>query len=110
MFRLCIDIATRDMLPEEDINGLNAKVRRILGLRLPWLFDQAILPEALRDFSDCVREDGNDGAHAGTLTAESAEDLLDFTRLLLERIYTEPERIRLAGDRRTSRRESPKER
>ena len=33
MFRLCVDLATREKLPTEDAEGLNAKVRRDLGLR-----------------------------------------------------------------------------
>jgi hypothetical protein len=93
------------MLPEEDVVGLNAKVRRDLGLRLPWLFAKGILPETLRELSICIKEDGNDGAHAGTLKQIDVEDLLDFTTALLERIYTEPERLRLAQERRDSRRE-----
>ena len=105
MFRLTIDLVTRDMLPDEDVEGLNRRVRRNLGLRLPWLFDNGRLPEALREISSCVREDGNDGAHAGTLTRQDAEDLLDFSRILLERIFTEPERLRLAQERRRQRRE-----
>jgi hypothetical protein len=105
MFRLCVDLATRAMLPEEDVVGLNAKVRRDLGLRLPWLFAKGILPETLRELSICIKEDGNDGAHAGTLKQIDVEDLLDFTTALLERIYTEPERLRLAQERRDSRRE-----
>ena len=104
MFRLCIDIVTRGMLPEGDADGLNPRVRRDLGLRLPWMFDHGVLPESLRELSTCVREDGNDGAHAGTLKREDAEDLLDFTSALLERIYTEPERLRLAKARRDKRR------
>ncbi|HDU8492994.1 TPA: DUF4145 domain-containing protein [Aeromonas hydrophila] len=104
MFRLCIDLVTRFFLPEEG-KGLNHRTRRDLGLRLPWLFDNGILPEALRDLSTCVREDGNDGAHQGTLTKDDAIDLLDFTTILLERIYTEPERLRLAQERRRQRRE-----
>lgn len=105
MFRLCIDLVTRGLLPEQEAEGLNARVRRDLGFRLPWLFDSGLLPESLRDLSGCVREDGNDGAHQGTLSKEDAEDLMDFTRILLERIYTEPERIRLAAERRAQRRE-----
>jgi hypothetical protein len=66
MFRLCIDLVTSALLPEEDVQGLNARTRRNLGLRLPWLFDNGRLPEALRELSSCVREDGNDAAHAGT--------------------------------------------
>lgn len=106
MFRLCIDIVTRGMIPEGDADGLNARVRRDLGLRLPWLFNHSILPESLRDLSTCVREDGNDGAHSGTLRREDAEDLLDFTNVLLERIYTEPERLKLAKARRDKRRDT----
>ena len=93
MFRMCVDLATRPMLPQEPVEGLNARTRRDLGLRLQWLFDNGRLPADLRSLSTCIREDGNDGAHAGTLTKEDAEDLLDFTYELLERLYTEPERL-----------------
>jgi Domain of unknown function (DUF4145) len=108
MFRKSIDLATRPMLPQTDVNGLNSKIRRDLGLRLPWLFDQGTLPKDLRELSTCVREDGNDGAHTGALTKEDAVDLLDFTTALLERIYTEPERLKIATTRRQERRK-PKE-
>lgn len=107
MFRLCIDVMTREMLPAVDIAGLNSAVRRNLGLRLLWLFDNGSLPENLRELSACVREDGNDGAHAGTLTIGDAQDLLDFTSVLLERIYTEPTRLQLAKERREKRRANP---
>jgi len=107
MFRMCVDLATRPMLPTGEADGLNAKTRRDLGLRLQWLFQHEYIPAGLRELSTCVREDGNDGAHAGTLTKEDAEDLLDFTRALLERLYTEPERLRLAKQRRKARREVP---
>jgi hypothetical protein len=106
MFRLCIDLCTRSMLPAEDVAGLNSKTRRDLGLRLPWLLDNKFLPEALRELSSCVKDDGNDGAHEGTLREPDAGDLLDFTHALLERIYTEPKRIELAKERRAARRES----
>ncbi len=95
------------MLPQDDTNGLNRRIRRSLGLRLPWLFDQNILPEALRELSVCIKDDGNDGAHEGTLSEEDAEDILDFAYVMLERIYTEPKRIELAKERRSNRRERP---
>jgi hypothetical protein len=60
VFRLCIDLATKAMLPKTDDSGLNSKVRRNLGLRLPWLFDQGLLPEAPRELS-CIKDAGNDG-------------------------------------------------
>ncbi|MDR9498840.1 MAG: DUF4145 domain-containing protein [Hydrogenovibrio sp.] len=103
MFRLCLDLATQSLLPE-NAEGLNSKVRRNLGLRLPWLFDQEILPEALRELSACIKDDGNDGAHEGVLGEEDAADILDFTFILLERLYTEPKRLELAAQRRIARR------
>jgi len=104
MFRLCIDKATEKLLPETDENGLTAHIRRTLALRLKWLFEHNILSKSLEGLSSCIREDGNDGAHQGTLTLLEAEDLIDFTTILLERLYTEPKRIELAADRRAERR------
>ncbi len=104
MFRVCVDIATRNMLPEGDVEGLTSKTRRDLGLRLPWLFQHGPLAADLRDLSQCIREDGNDGVHTGTLTLADAEDLRDFTRSLLKRLYTEPERLKVAAARRDERR------
>ena len=104
MFRLCIDLATKSKLPEGDVNGLNANIRRNLGLRLPWLFDNNLLPNDLRELSSCVRDDGNDGAHVGSLSEDDADDILDFTCAILERIYTEPERLKIAKSRRDARR------
>ncbi|WP_447962591.1 DUF4145 domain-containing protein [Nitrospira sp. Ecomares 2.1] len=103
MFRLCIDLSTRSMLPDMR-EGLNSTIRKSLGLRLPWLFDNSMLPEALRELSTCIKDEGNDGAHQGTLTKEDAADILDFTFVLLERLYTEPVRIQKANERRVARR------
>ena len=107
MFRLCVDLATGSILPAGNLDGLTTQIRRSLGLRLQWLFDHKYLPESLRDLSSAVKEDGNDAAHAGSLKKEDAEDLLDFTVALLERMYTEPERLRLAEQRRQGRRAAP---
>lgn len=104
MFRLCVDMASADKLPKEDVAGLNKAIRRSLGWRLQWLFDNRYLPEDLRELSHGIKEDGNDGAHQGTLTEHDALDLLDFTVELLERFYTQPEKIRLASERRAHRR------
>lgn len=104
MFRLCIDLTTRSMMPTEDVEGLNSKVRRSLGLRMEWLFATNRLPSALQDLSQAIKDDGNDGAHEGTLTKADAEDLQDFTFALLERLHTEPMRLRLAKERRDARR------
>ena len=104
MFRLAIDLATRAMLPPTTDTSISQKQRRDLGLRLPWLFDNGKLPQTLRDLATAVREDGNDGAHDGTLTDNEANDLLDFARMLLERIYTEPKRIEINKSNRDARR------
>ncbi len=86
--------------------GPNSRTRRDLGLRLPWLFDNGLLPTDLRELSTSIREDANDGAHAGTLQKAEAEDLLDFTLALLDRICTEPEKLGLAKERRKVRRQT----
>jgi hypothetical protein len=99
MFRLCLDYATKELLPHES-EPPNKTIRRSLGFRMNWLFDNAILPVSLRDLAECVKDDGNDGAHEGTLDKESAEDLEDFTCILLERLYTEKKRISEAKIRR----------
>ncbi len=104
MFRLCVDLATREKLPQDDVPGLNARIRRDLGLRLPWLFDNGYLPEDLRELSACIKEDGNDGAHAGTIGETEGLDLLDFTETLLERLYTGPRKVQIAQARREERR------
>lgn len=106
MLRLTIDLTTKGLLPEGEAEGLNAHTRKNLAPRLAWLFDHHLLPEALRDLSSCIREDGNDAAHDGSLKGADAQDLLDFTVALLERVYTEPERLRLAKVRRDERRKS----
>ncbi len=107
MFRLCLDFATKQVLPDVS-EGLNSHGRRSLGLRLNWLIEQNILPESLSELADCIKEDGNDGAHEGTLFKDDADDILDFTMLLLERIYTEPKRLELAKERRLERKKDNK--
>lgn len=104
MFRLCVDLATKDKLPEEETEGLTRRIRGNLAARLGWLFDARIIAPELRDLAQCIKDDGNDGAHDGSLVKEDAEDMRDFTYELLERIYTEPERLRLAQERRVQRR------
>jgi len=103
MFRLALDLATKSLLPEE--GEPSASVRRNLGLRLRWLFENSKLPVDLQDLSECIQKDGNDGAHDGNLTEQVAEDLHDFAFELLRRIYTEPKRIELAKERRVRRRQ-----
>ncbi len=107
MLRTALELATRSLLPEEGATP-NAKTRRDLGLRLPWLFENGLLPADLQALSECIREDGNDGVHRGNLTKEDADDLMDFTTEVLRRLYTEPARVEIAKRRREERRSPPK--
>lgn len=104
MFRLCVDFGTQELLPPDgEVGGPNSRQRRDLGLRLQWLFDNEKLPAELHDLAQCIKEDGNDGAHRGTLSEADVDDLLDFTEHLLERRYTLPKRIADAAARRAER-------
>ncbi|AGR78340.1 conserved hypothetical protein (DUF4145 domain) [Aliarcobacter butzleri 7h1h] len=103
MFRLCLDKATKILLPEEDKNGLNNKIRRSLGLRLEWLIKNDYISKSLEDLMSCIKGDGNDGAHEGIVTKEVLEDIYEFTYILLERLYTEPKKVQLAKERREER-------
>ncbi|EBF2118278.1 hypothetical protein AZ006_001002 [Citrobacter freundii] len=103
MFRLCLDYATKGLVPDGE-QGPAQKIKRSLGLRMEWLFENHILPEALRELAECVKDDGNDGAHEGILDKAAAEDLEDFTYIFLERLYTEPQRLVEARARREERR------
>lgn len=108
MFRLCVDLATQELLPPDgDAIVPNFRQRRDLGLRLQWLFDNGKLPAELHELAQCIKEDGNDGAHRGTLSEADADDLLDFTVHLLERRYTLPMRIADAAARRAERQRCP---
>lgn len=102
MYRLALDIATKQKLPSD--GEPNSKIRRSLGLRLEWMFETQVIPLDLHELAKCITQDGNDGAHDGTVGKEDAEDLQDFAFELLRRLFTEPERLRLAQQRRTQRR------
>jgi hypothetical protein len=101
MFRLCVDLATKPKVPQ---NAPPSLIKTPLGPRLDWLFKNGVLPEELEPLSSCIKDDGNDGVHVGALKKEDAEDLLDFTTQLLERMFTTPERLKLAEKRRMARR------
>ncbi|MFY4842858.1 hypothetical protein ACOTWI_11115, partial [Aliarcobacter butzleri] len=59
--------------------------------------------KSLEDLTNCIKDDGNDGAHEGILNKEDLEDLYEFTFILLERLYTEPKKIEMAKERRLNR-------
>lgn len=106
MFRLTLDLASKAKLPDTpaDTGGPNRDQRNRLHDRLEYLFANKIIFDELRELANCVREDGNDGAHDGNLTKEDTEDLIDFTEQFLLRAFTEPARLEIAKNRRTERR------
>ncbi|MDO7353536.1 DUF4145 domain-containing protein [Acinetobacter baumannii] len=106
MFRLCLDIVTKDILEKNEELGATRDDKKSIHSRLNWIFKHNLLNRGLEDLSRCIKDDGNDGAHDGNLTNTEADDLLDFTYELLEQVYTQPERIRLAQVRRQERRKS----
>ena len=62
MFRLCVDLVTRPLLPEPTDSTKpqpDERQRRELGRRLAWLFKNGFLPPELRELAKCIREDGN---------------------------------------------------
>ena len=67
----------------------------------------ALTALSLRELSHCIRQDGNDAVHDGSVGEDEAEDLQDFTSHLLENVYTTPKRLELAKDRRVGRRAKP---
>jgi hypothetical protein len=105
MFRLCIDLVTKKILPKEGEDGFDPQLmKKPLGPRLEFIFKKGLLPESLKELSFCIKDDGNDGAHQGLLTKEDIDDIIDFTFTLLERLYTEPQKLALAKERRINRR------
>jgi hypothetical protein len=110
MFRLCVNLATKDCVSKSAQGGNptpKAQEVNFLKPRLDWLFNEGLIPLNLHDLSTCIREDGNVGAHDGTLTKEDAENMLEFTESLLEAIYTQPKKLELKKERRTTRRAKP---
>lgn len=105
MYRLSVDLTTKSLLPpESEPNGPNANQRDKLFDRVNWLFDTGRLSASLRHLSHCIRQDGTDAVHDGSVAHAEAADLQDFTVHLLENVYTAPERLRLAAVRRAARR------
>jgi hypothetical protein len=105
MFRLCLDLATKERLPVDGAeNGPSKHERRNLAPRLRWLFSNGLLPADLADLSSAVKENGDDGAHEGCLSEHDAEDIYDFAYQLLDRLYSQPARLAAARQRREERR------
>lgn len=106
MFRLCLDQVTKHILKMHSSKAPTAADNKSIHNRLKWIFENGVLPAHLEELSRNIKDDGNDAAHDGSIKKEEAEDLLDFTYILLEQVYTIPKRVEIAAQRRIERRQS----
>ena len=110
MFRLCLDLVTKDLLEkwleENTISEVqpNKEQRNKLANRIDFLINQDKIPKRLKELAHCIRHDGNDSAHDGNTGEDEALDCLDFTEALLKEVYTFPAQINEAEKRRFERR------
>ena len=103
MFRTCLDLASKDKIQGVNEKDITKHQRENMAARIEWLFDKKKLPDNLKELADCIRQDGNDGAHDGTLGKDEADDLLDFTIQILEHFYTQPAKAEESRRRRAER-------
>lgn len=111
MFRLSLDLATKELLEQVVENtGLPAphaaEVR--LADRIAWLIENGHVPARLRGFANEVRLTGNDGAHDGSLEMGDALDLHDFSDAYMREMYTAQGRLAAVEARRRARRTAAK--
>ncbi|WP_349927414.1 DUF4145 domain-containing protein [Acinetobacter sp. A1-4-2] len=110
MFRLCLDLVTKDLLEkwleehQTSEQQPNKDQRNKLAYRIDFLIEQEKIPKRLKELAHCIRHDGNDSAHDGNTGEDEALDCLDFTEALLTEIYTLPAQINEANRRRNERR------
>lgn len=67
---------------------------RNLQQRLEWLRDQGHISKDVYEWSDAVRDVGNEGAHDEKVDRHDAEDAVDFAVSLCEIIYVMPARLK----------------
>lgn len=111
MFRRCIDLATRNLIPSEQLENIGQpehiswKIYKDLRLRIDWLISRNHIDRRISPLIDCIREDGNDAAHAAeSLDHDACLDLLDFSVAVLNVVFTEPGKIGESIRRRNERR------
>lgn len=82
------------MCNERDAEGKN------LFSKLDDLHQKGTIPQILKDFASLLREEGNAAAHDDQpLSFEEVEELIDFTRTILDYVYKLPTKIEYAQKR-----------
>ncbi|MAQ71122.1 MAG: hypothetical protein CL565_02905 [Alphaproteobacteria bacterium] len=105
MFRTCLDLASKDIINHKKfVKEPTKKQKDFLSGRLEFLFENGALADKLKLYMECVRKAGNIGIHEGVLDMDDANDLLDFTTIFLEEMYSEPAKIAQAIERTNARR------
>lgn len=110
MFRLCLDLITKDLLEkwlEENTESPvqpNKNQKNRLADRIDFLISENKISKGLKELAHCIRDDGNDSVHDGTTGEDEALDCLDFTETLLKEVYTFPAQINEAEKRKHERR------
>ncbi|MBT2735151.1 DUF4145 domain-containing protein [Bacillus sp. ISL-7] len=76
-------------------------VGRDLFSKLKDLQEKKILPEIINDVSTILRKEGNSAAHADDIEfdGETVGLMIEFTRTILDYVYTLPEKIKIAQER-----------
>lgn len=83
MFRKALDIGIHELDPDLPKN-LNAAINK--------LAERGVITESLKDWAHHIRDLGNDAAH-NDFTFEEAQEMRDFTELVLTYLWTLPGRI-----------------
>ena len=103
MLRATLEKTVADMEARKE-EGKRGRGGGTLHARLEALFERGELRKQIQPLVDNIRLDGNDAMHTGGLGRGDAEATLDFTRILLEEVYTLPANLAAAVERRETRR------
>jgi hypothetical protein len=88
MFRRCLEIALKEHSPDIEAWKLEKRIDK--------LFTEGRITVDLKEWAHRIRLEGNDALHeAEEFTAETASEMMEFTRMVLMYLYTLPERIKL---------------
>ena len=77
----------------EMLRGDKSAVGRNLQKRLEWLRDQGHISRDVYEWSDAVRDVGNEGAHEAKVDRRDAEDAVEFAITVCELVYVMPARL-----------------
>ena len=87
-------IACRALIEAACKDKLGVTNKRLVDL-IADLGDQGIITKDLTTMAHNIRSIGNDAVHdSDPISREESKELIDFTKLLLEIIYTYPERVK----------------